>query len=96
MGQLGKKKSTSSTSAGTTGPNNQIGGYTEGTKPQGTSISSGGFVDDGARRMPSSNDPIYMENLKRLRLQLSSRSGRTSTDLSGTRPFVNNFLGGTL
>mgnify|MGYP000308268508 CR=1 FL=1 len=82
--------------AGTSGPNNQVGGYTEATKPQGTSISSGGFVDDGARRMPSSNDPVYNENLKRLRAALSSRSGRSSTSLSGTRPFVNTFLGGTL
>lgn len=92
--RLGKK--TKSTSAGTSGPNNQVGGYTEATKPQGTSISSGGFIDDGARRMPSSNDPIYTENLKRLRAALSSRSGRSSTSLSGTRPFVNTFLGGTL
>jgi hypothetical protein len=77
-------------------PNNVIGGYTKDNAPQGAQLSSGGFIDDGARRMPSSSDAIQNENLRRLRLKLSSSSGRTADNLSGTRTYINNFLGGTL
>ena len=73
-------------------PNNVLGGYTEKTRPDGTTgkISSGGFIDDGAKRMPGSTDAYA----KALRAKLSARGGRGSTDLTGTRSYVNNWLGG--
>jgi hypothetical protein len=77
-------------------PDNVLGGYTDKTKPEGTKLSSGGFVDDGARRMPGMNDALARENERRIRGQLSGRSGRAATNLSGTRAYLNNFLGGTL
>ena len=76
-------------------PNNVTGGYTSATSG-GKPVSSGGFVDDGARRVPSASDNIAMENMRKLRATLTSRSGRASTNLSGTRSFVNTFLGGTM
>jgi len=91
MGGLKKTRST----GGSTTPNSTIGGYTESNKPAGTVLSSGGFPDDGSRRMPSSNDPVAAENARKLRNALSARSGRASTDLTGTRAYVNTFLGGT-
>lgn len=61
----------------------------------GKAIVAGGFADDNIRSMPSINDPVAAENARLRLLKLQSSSGRTSTDLSGTRPFVNTFLGGT-
>lgn len=80
----GSRSGTSSTS-----PNAQIGGL-----PAGPGVSSGGFADDGARRMPSASDKVARENSRNKRLRLSASSGRQSTDLSGTRAYVNSFLGG--
>lgn len=71
--------------------NNTIGGYAA-----APDVSSGGFKNDGAKRMPSGNDKVQAENLRRLRQQLSSKSGRAANNLSGTRSYINNFLGGTL
>lgn len=79
----------------TPGANQTTGGFTASDAPAGKGVSSGGFIDDGAKRMPSSKDAIYAENLRKIRQQLSARSGRASTNLAGTRAFVNNFLGGT-
>jgi hypothetical protein len=47
-------------------PDNVIGGYTKKTAPEGSKLSSGGFIDDGSRRMPSLNDPVARENEQRL------------------------------
>lgn len=91
MGGLRKKQA--SAGGGPATPNQVIGGQ---TATPGKPVSSGGFADDGARRMPSASDSIAMENLRKLRATLSSRSGRGSTNLSGTRSYVNTFLGGTL
>ena len=79
-------------------PDNVLGGYTDKTKPEGYEgkISSGGYLDDGARRMPSANDAVAQENERLIRAKLVGRSGRTATDLSGTRAYANNNLGGTL
>lgn len=79
----------------TTTPDNTIGGFTTDTAPAGAKLSSGGFIDDGAKRMPSVNDAVQKNNLDRIRRSLSGRSGRSSTDLSGTRAYVNNFMGQT-
>lgn len=76
-----------------TAGNSQIGGLT--ADQAGRPVSSGGFPDDGARRMPSASDKVSAENLRQKTLKLRSKSGRTSTDLSGTRAYVNSFLGGT-
>jgi hypothetical protein len=93
MGVLGNKKKT--TAATPAAPNQTIGGYTAATSG-GAPVSSGGFIDDGSRRMPSLGSALASENMARLRQQLSSRSGRASTDLSGTRSYISNFLGATL
>lgn len=83
-----------SSSSGGSAPaaqNSTIGGIT--SDPAGRKISSGGFVDDGAKRMPSAADAITGNNAKRIRNQLTSRSGRAATDLTGTRSYVSPFLG---
>lgn len=73
--------------------NSTIGGITSDSAGRG--ISSGGFVDDGAKRMPSAADALVNNNAKKIRQQLVSRSGRTATDLTGTRAYVSPFLGST-
>jgi hypothetical protein len=45
--------------------------------------------------MPSASDKITGENQKNKALAKASSSGRTSTNLTGTRTYVNTFLGGT-
>lgn len=61
----------------------------------------GPYPDDGARRMPSTSSPAYLEAAKNMRLQISARGGRTSTNLAGSsaaagvRTYINNFLGST-
>jgi hypothetical protein len=82
-----------STSPAPAAQNSVIGGVT--SDPAGRKISSGGFVDDNAKRMPSASDKVAQENMRRLALSKSASSGRTSTNLSGTRTFVNTFLGST-
>lgn len=57
-------------------------------------MPGGGYPDDGARRMPSISSAVSLEAAKRKRLQLSSGSGRTSTNLAGTQSYINSFLGG--
>ena len=91
------KPPTDTTNRPNQGANQQIGGYEKGDPgvPKGVTLSSGGFVDNGARRMPTDNDAVYKENLRRTRLMLSSRSGRASTDLSTRRTSIpTNFLRG--
>jgi hypothetical protein len=90
MGGLFGGGSTTS-SGGTAAQNSTIGGIT--SDPAGRRISSGGFVDDGAKRMPSPNDKVSAESARKKALGLRGRSGRTSTDLSGTKAYVNTFLG---
>lgn len=95
VGLGGSKKTSTTKAAATSTPNpSVIGGVTK-AQAGGASVSSGGFIDDNVRRMPSSSDAIYAENLRRLRSALTSRSGRVSTDLTGTRSYINNFLGST-
>lgn len=74
--------------------NSTIGGLK--SDPAGRKISSGGFVDDGAKRMPSASDALARENQRDTGAKLSNKSGRVSTNLSGTRSYVNTFLGNTL
>lgn len=81
------------TSSAVAAQNSTIGGIT--SDPAGRSISSGGFVDDGTKRMPSAGDAAANNAAKRVRQQLVSRSGRTATDLTGTRAYVAPFLGNT-
>ncbi len=57
------------------------------------------YADDGVRPMPSMNNQRLLEAAREKRLAIVARSGRTSTNLSssnGTKPYTNNFLGGTL
>lgn len=66
-------------------PDNVLGGYTKDTIPDGYDgkISSGGFLDDGAKRMPSATDAVARENQAILARQIGARSGRESTNLTG-------------
>lgn len=63
--------------------------------------STGPYPDDGARRMPSTSSPGYLEAARNQRLQISARGGRTSTNLTGrsaaagVQTYINNFLGNT-
>lgn len=93
MGGLGFGGGGGGGGGGNAAQNGVIGGVT--SDPAGRKISSGGFVDDGAKRMPSASDKTTAENARQKALNLTARSGRTATDLSGTRAFVNTFLGGT-
>lgn len=92
-GLFGGGSSNTSTST-TLAQGGQIGGVSA-ADAQGRKLSSGGFPDDGARRMPSSADPVAAENARKREVANMSMSGRQATALSGTRPFVNTFLGGT-
>lgn len=77
-------------------PTPQIGGYkAKDAYVNGRALSSGGFPDDGARRMPSLNDPVLKENERLLANMMQRRFGRTATDLTGTRSYVNTYLGST-
>jgi hypothetical protein len=91
MGGLFGGNSNSGSSAAA--QNSTIGGIT--SDPAGRKISSGGFVDDGAQRMPSASDALTSNNAKKIRAQLVTRSGRAATDLTGTRSYVSPFLGST-
>lgn len=78
-------------------PSPVIGGYTAATNPTTAPLSSGGYPDDGAKRMPSASDQVSLESMRKTQTALSARSGRQSTDLSsaGTRSYSNVFLGST-
>lgn len=91
----GGSSTTTTTTSETPASGGQIGGVTA-DKANGRKLSSGGFPDDGAKRMPSASDKVARENARKKVVLSSQKSGRASTNLSGTRTYVNNFLGGTL
>lgn len=95
MGQLGTSRRTGTRTGGDgrTPTSGGTSGGTGGSTGSGKPLIAGGYPDDGARHMP-----IYGEDArvaKQLRDALVSRSGRRSTDLTGTRTYVSSFLGST-
>jgi len=85
--------STTTTTTSVLPQGGQIGGV-KAADAGGRKLSSGGFPDDGARRMPSASDRVAAEAARLARLKKQG-SGRVSTNLSGTRSYVNTFLGNT-
>ncbi len=92
-GGTGDTPSTTTTTTSVLTQGGQIGGVTA-DQAGGRKLSSGGFPDDGAKRMPSASDRVAAEAARMARVA-KQKSGRVSTNLSGTRSYINTFLGGT-
>lgn len=81
MGSTGSRRTTNTTSSTTGTP----------TLPKAVLK----WADDGARRMPVANSLQAIEAGRKQRTALIQRSGRASTRLAGTTPYVNTSIGGT-
>lgn len=74
------------------------GGSKRGSRSGNGSNRGPEYADDGSRPMPSYMNPAAIEAARERRLAMTAKSGRSSTNLSGTpgtRAYVNTFLGGT-